>query len=116
MYTRLHQDPLLLESYDRVIQEQIESGIVERVPETSVDGRIHYLPHHPVIRNDKATTKVRVVYDASSFEGNNASLNQCLHIGPSFNQSIMDILVRFRIYPVALVGDIEKAFLMVGKG
>ena len=63
-----------------------------------------------ITREDKATSKVRIVY---GFEGDNVSLNQCLHVGPSYNQFIMDILVRFRIYPVALVGDIEKAFLMI---
>ena len=25
---------------------------------------VHYLPHHVVIRHDKSTTKVSVVYDA----------------------------------------------------
>jgi hypothetical protein len=36
-----------------------------------------------------------------------------LHTGPKFNQSIFDILLRFRIYKVALIADIEKAFLMI---
>ena len=40
-------------------------------------------------------------------------MNNCLHIGPTFGQSILDILLRFRVHPIALAGDIEKAFLMV---
>jgi hypothetical protein len=31
----------------------------------------------------------------------------------SLNKRIIDILLRFRMYPIAIVGDIEKAFLMV---
>ena len=41
------------------------------------------------------------------------SLNDCLYAGPTFGQNIMDILLRFRIHRVAVIADIEKAFLMV---
>ncbi len=75
-------------------------------------GSVHYLPHHAVVKQEKETTKVRVVYDASA-RAVGPSLNECLFAGPNFNQKILDILLRFRSYPVALVSDIEKAFLMV---
>ena len=41
------------------------------------------------------------------------SLNDCLHVGPKFNQRINEELVRFWSYPFALVANIEKAFLMI---
>ena len=71
--------------------------------------KIHYLPHHAVVRQDKETTKVRVVYDALA-RSNGPSFNDCLHPGPKFDQRI---LLRFRLHRVALIADIEKAFLMV---
>ena len=74
--------------------------------------RVHYLPHHAVIRQDKDTTKVRIEYDASA-RAQGPSLNDCLHTGPKFNQKILEILLRFRSYPVAWTADIEKAFLMI---
>ena len=40
-------------------------------------------------------------------------MNECLHAGPPLSQLIFDIMLRFRSHRVALVGDIEKAFLMV---
>ena len=79
---------------------------------TSTTGRVHYLPHHVVIWNDKKTTRVRVVYDASAKQGG-PSLNDCLCKGPKFDQKILDILLRFRTYKAILAADIEKAFLMV---
>ena len=74
----------------------------------------HYQPHHTVIRQDKETTKVRVVDDAS-VRSSGPSLNDCLHTGPKFNRSILEILLRYRSYPVAFIVDIEKekAFLMM---
>ena len=73
----------------------------------------HYLPHHAVVRRDKSTTKVRVVYDASARSANGPSLNDCLLKGPKFNQLIFDLLIQFRSYKIALTADLEKAFLMV---
>ena len=92
---RLRQTPALLKVYDALVKDQLSRGIVEVVnkPEEQVSGEIHYVPHHAVIRVDKETTKLRVVYDASA-RGNGPSLNNCLYSGPKFNQRIMDILLR----------------------
>lgn len=75
-------------------------------------GRVHYLPHHAVIKRDKETTKLRIVYDASC-KSTGVSLNDCLYTGPALSQRIMDIILRFRAHRKALAGDIEKAFLNV---
>ena len=114
LLSRLRKEPDILKEYDSVIKDQIERGIVEVVDKEAKpeSDRIHYIPHHAVIRRDKSTTKLRVVYDASA-KSNGASLNECLHAGPPLAQNIFDIMLRFRSHRVALVGDIEKAFLMV---
>ena len=114
LYNRLKQTPKILEEYDNVIKDQLQKGIVERVNESEACeiGKVHYLPHHAVIRRDKETTRLRVVYDASS-KSNGISLNSCLYTGPSLSQNIFDILIRFRSFKVAMISDIEKAFLMV---
>lgn len=80
--------------------------------DAKVEGKVHYLLHHAVIRRDKKTTKLRVVYDASARSGG-PSLNNCLYTEPKFNQNVFDILLRFRSYQVTLTADIEKAFLMI---
>ena len=110
---RLQQNPEVLQEYDLIIREQLERGIVEEVKDPEVAPEmIHYLPHHAVTRQDKETTKVRVVYDASA-RSSGPSLNDCLHTGPKFNQRILEILLRFRSYPVGFIADIGKAFLMI---
>ena len=66
LLSRLKRDPEVLKEYHAVIQEQLKAGIVKRVEEAVAGevGEVHYLPHHPVVRQDRQTTKVRVVYDA----------------------------------------------------
>ena len=39
--------------------------------------------------------------------------NSCLLAGPSLTPKMMEVLIRFCWYQVALAADIEKAFLMV---
>ena len=111
---RLQGKPDVLKEYDNVIKQQVEEGITEKVHESkpmSV-GAVHYLPHREVIRADKETTKLRVVYDASC-NTTGTSLNDCLLAGPPLTPMIFDILVRFRAFKVAVVADIEKAFLNI---
>lgn len=76
-----------MHEYDSIIKTQLRQGIVEEFghPDSAVSGRVHYLPHHAVVRRDKATTKVRIVYDASA-RATGCSLNECLHKGPKFEQ------------------------------
>ena len=112
---RLRQHPEVQQEYHVVIQEQLRLGIVEKCSDQlrqSSNDTIHYLPHHTIICTDKQTTKLRIVYDASARD-NGPSLNDCLFSGPKFDQSMLDILLRFCTYKIALIADIEKAFLMV---
>ena len=112
LLSRLRQDKDVFTEYDSIIKSQLKQGIVEAARPSEDMGHVHYLPHHAVIRHDKETTKLRIVYDASA-KTKGPSLNNCLHSGPKFDQKIFDLLLRFRIYPVAMTADIEKAFLMV---
>ena len=70
------------------------------------------MPHHAVVREDKVTTKLRIIYDASA-KASGPSLNDCIYTRPKFNQSILDIILRFLTHRIALVADIEKASLMI---
>ena len=114
---RLRAKPEVLQEYDRIISEQEKSGIVQKVQveKPTIPGTVHYLPHREVIRMDRETTKLRVVYDASakSNKGEDPSLNDCLYAGPALTPLIFDILLRFRTNKVAVTADIEKAFLNI---
>ena len=116
---RLLKDPELIQEYHRIIEDQISQGIVEKVPaeqsEVNEGETVHYLPHHGVIRRDRETTKLRIVYDGSAKPpGRNHSLNDCLQTGPNYTPQLFDTLVKFRWHKIGLTADIEKAFLMVG--
>ena len=61
----------------------IEEGRTEIDDKFSEEGK-HHLPHHAVLRRDRETTKVQVVYNGSAKSpGNNYSLNDCLQVEPT---------------------------------
>ena len=64
---RLSVKPDVSRQYN-VIREQLKQGIIEPVDQGTTNGvgKVHYIPHHEVIRVDKESTKLRVVYDASA--------------------------------------------------
>jgi hypothetical protein len=54
------------------------------------------------------------VYDASARESEKSpSLNDCLLTGHSLHNQLWSVLVRKRFHPVAVAGDVQKAFLQV---
>ena len=114
---RLRSKPELLQQYDNVIKEQLNCGVVELIDRSAEEkvrlGTVHYIPHKEVVKEDRATTKLRVVYDASAKSSGEPSLNDCLLPGPALTPLIFDILLRFRLHKVALIGDLEKAFLNI---
>ena len=101
--------------YDGIFKDYEANNIIERVPQEEIEveaGLVHYLPHRPVVREEKETTKIRAVFDASC-SNNGPSLNDCLCPGPNLLSNIFDILLRFRLNPVAILADIKQAFLNV---
>ena len=112
---RLSRNDEHLQKYDAVIQDQLQKGIVEVVPDEDCTKNLkHYIPHHEVLKPDKTTTKLRNVFDASAkTTKKNQSLNESLHHGPVILEDLCGLL-RFRLHKVALVADVEKAFLQVG--
>ncbi|KAL3068195.1 hypothetical protein niasHS_016441 [Heterodera schachtii] len=110
----------LIDEYQAILDEQVQQSVIEYIgpPESpSSAWPLHFLPHRAVIRADKATTKIRIVMDASAKPKNcpsAPSLNDCLHTGPQLLKDLTGILLRFRRMEHVILADIEKAFLQLG--
>ena len=111
---RLSRDKSLEEGYNRYLLELESQGMIEEVPSDQIDRTpVFYLPHRPVVKPDSVTTKIRPVFDASAASSDSISLNDCLYVGPNLLTDLVSILIRFRRWPVAVSGDIKKAFLQI---
>ncbi|XGW34823.1 hypothetical protein V3C99_018672 [Haemonchus contortus] len=115
VWASISKDDALLEQYD-IFREQLRDNIIEQVEESTngaTGEQIHYIPHQSVTTPHKATTELGIVFDASAHYKNCPSLNDVLYRGPIILPLTYGILLRLRIGSIALISDIEKAFLQV---
>ncbi|XP_040164696.1 uncharacterized protein LOC120901059 [Anopheles arabiensis] len=110
---RLEHNPQLKEDYHAFMKEYLELGHMSLMNKDSGDERAYYLPHHPVFKASSTTTKVRVVFDGSAKTSTGYSLNDILCVGPIVQDELLDIVLRFRTYQIALVGDIAKMYRQI---
>ena len=103
----LARDKDYRDKYQDFMKGFIDRGEAEPANDHSTRHR-WYLPHHGVV-HPKKPGKVRVVWDCSSrCEG--ISLNDVLLQGHDLNNTLVGVLLQFRLGEIALSCDIEKMF------
>ncbi|KRY64759.1 hypothetical protein T4A_1795, partial [Trichinella pseudospiralis] len=120
-WTRLQQtervmlkNPDVATAYRETLNDYLDNNIIEEIDkDKGKEGNIWYLPHRMVVRDDNSTTKFRIVFDGSAkYKG--ISLNEYLDAGPALQSDMVGVLLRFRLYSIAVQADIMKMFLQIG--
>ncbi|XP_012244443.1 uncharacterized protein LOC105681148 [Bombus impatiens] len=106
----LQQRPTLKTQYHEFLREYETLGHMSELTNDSRDGC--YLPHHPVLKSD-SVTKVRVIFDASARSSAENSLNELLMVGPTIQDDLGSLLLRFRTYKYVLAADIVKMYRQI---
>lgn len=112
---RLRSKPDYAESYNSQITEMEEMRFSRKLTKKEIeewDGPVHYISHHAVIRPEKKSTPLRIVFNSSAtFEGH--CLNDYWYKGPDLLNNLFGVVLRFRENPIAISGDISKMYHMV---
>lgn len=109
---RLKKEPKLKSAYIDFMREYVTLGHMVAADPDPTTHR-YYIPHHAVFKDSSTTTKVRVVFDASCKSSTGQSLNELMLIGPKIQPDLSTILLRFRKFPIAFTGDVEKMYRQI---
>ncbi|XP_052744842.1 uncharacterized protein LOC128199437 [Bicyclus anynana] len=102
---KLLENPKHYEEYQKVMKEYLSLNHMKLIEsnEEKADSTTVYLSHHAVVKEDKDTTKVRIVFDATQKDVNNVSLNDSLIEGRKLQQDLKHLLMRWRCGKIAIV-------------
>ena len=91
-------------AYDEQMTEMVKMNFCRKLSENEVKNY-----KGPVIRPEKKSTPVRIVFNSSSvFQGH--KMNDYWMKGPDLLKNLFSVVLRFREKEVALVGDISKMY------
>ena len=89
----------MLDKCNQIMKEQQDAGIIKEVPKYNLPtaAKTYYMPHQLVVRKDRVTTKLGIVYDAYS-KLHRKSLNESLENIPTKHTDLFSLLLQFRAY------------------
>nr|XP_015926009.2 uncharacterized protein LOC107453632 [Parasteatoda tepidariorum] len=109
---RFKRDPSLYKEYREVVDDYLKEGIVE-LSDDLINESTFYLPHHAVIREDKTSSRLRIVFDGTAHAEEEYSLNDCLYTGMNLYPNLFELLLRFRQNAIAYTADVKHAYLQI---
>ncbi|XP_050338216.1 uncharacterized protein LOC126764587 [Bactrocera neohumeralis] len=110
---RLSHSPDTYSQYVSFMEEYERLGHMSVVKAPKLDEPHYYIPHHCVLKPTSASTKLRVVFDASCQTTTQTSLNDLLLVGPTIQTELYMLLLRFRLYRYAITADVTKMYRQV---
>ena len=111
---RFKGDVKLKEDYMQFLDEYEALGHMEKIDSHEICATPNYfMPHHPVFKASSSTTKTRIVFDASAATTSGKSLNDIIRAGPTIQQDIWSIIIRFRTHQVCFTADIAKMYRQI---
>nr|CAH7735347.1 unnamed protein product [Callosobruchus chinensis] len=111
--SKLSKDTELRLQYEAFLKTYQSMGHMEDIPSSNVPQNSHFLPHHAVINENNKTTRLRVVFDASARTDNDVSFNDLQYVGPTIQDNLFSILLRFRQGSIAIAADIVKMYRQI---
>lgn len=110
---KLKANPELKEMYTSFMREYELLGHMTQISNVKDKLISYYMPHHGVLKEQSITSKLRVVYDASTPTSTGFSLNNIQCVGPTIQDDLMSIILRFRMHRFVISADVTKMYRQI---
>lgn len=107
---KFRKDPIFKQKYIEFMNDFEQKGhMIRAEPIDEKANMTYYIPHHGVV----TSKKFRVVFDSSCITNAGISLNDIQLVGAKLQKELIEILMRFRRWKVAISADIKQMFRQV---
>lgn len=110
---KLASDQPYCQLYHQFLKEYETLNHMRKAPLTPEPTLVFYLPHHGVLKEERITTKLRVVFNGSSQSSTGLALNDVLHSGAKLQVDNPDVLIWLRTHRFVFGTDIVKMFRQI---
>lgn len=108
---RFRLDPGFKNLYTQFMADYESKGHMKLITDPSLPK--YFIPHHGVYKTHGDTSKIRVVFDASSKTSTSCSLNSVLLSAPNVLSLLSDILTLFRLCKFVFSCDVEQMYRQI---
>lgn len=109
--SKLKKDPRKFQLYSQQIKDMLAKGYIELVKDRYPElGLKFYLQHLGVWKEDRETTKLRIVFNGALKLKNGLSINSCLYAGPDLQPKLLTILLKFRFGKFCFIADCSEYY------
>ncbi|KAJ2951417.1 hypothetical protein O0L34_g13561 [Tuta absoluta] len=112
---KLEREPRLKKLYVESMDEAIALGHMSESKQLNIHAntKSNFIPHLGVLKETSSTTKCRVVADSSAPTSSGKSFNDIQRVGPTVQDDLLSILIRFRQHKFVVSADIEKMYRQI---
>lgn len=113
---RFAREPEFHNLYKKFIQDYLDLGHAKVIDANKCQPEEQpkfFLPHHAVLRPEKTSNKLRVVFDGSAKTRDGHCLNDLLCNGPVVQNSLFDVILLFRSFKYTVQCDVRHMYRMV---
>ena len=104
---RLRKTPQLLHEYNKVFDEYLNLGIIEKLKMKEMQVKLFIYPQGSY-KKGQIDSKVKNSCRCECENKDISSLNEVLYKGPCLNVDLYSLLLKFPIQPIAITADIER--------
>jgi len=73
----------------------------------------YYIPHHAVLRDSNAITRLQVIFNASCRTSNETSFNDHMLIGPKLQEGLATVLMQWCQYRYVFTADNAQMYRQI---